>query len=147
MTRNILAGTICLLLMLLTGACQNNGDIGYLYGTWRIESMTLNGEPQPELAAQTLISFQSDIIEVQRIIDSDGTYANYFGTWSEEGDKMTVDFTHHADDYDFPAPEWLGWNSRYPITLIVTDRTSRSMTWQLQMDGGPANVYKLKKTW
>lgn len=135
---------------LLAAACQNNGDIGYLFGTWRIDSMTVDGQPDPAAAAQTLISFQNDIIEVQRIFDADGTFANFFGTWAEDGDIITINFTHHADDPDdqaFNAPEWLGWTAAHPMQLSVSSRSSRTVTWTFTADDGTVYVYNLRKTW
>lgn len=128
-------------------ACQNNGDIGDLYGTWRLDSFTIDGQPEPEIAAQTLISFQNNIIEVQRIHDSDGSFTNYFGTWADTGELMTLNFTHSYDDGSFPAPEWLGWTSQEPMAIRVSDRSSRSMTWTYTAPDGTIYVYKLHKTW
>lgn len=139
-----------LLMALSASSCQNNGHIGYLFGTWRVASVTVDGQPDALAAEQTLISFQNDIIEVQRIYDADGTYANFFGTWVEKGDIITIDYTHFADDPDdraFLAPEWLGWTSEYPMEMHISNRSSRAVTWTFTDDAGTKYVYTLHKTW
>lgn len=147
MTANITRIIIAIALAAVSYGCQNNGDIGYLFGTWRIDSLTADGEEQPEAAEQTLISFQNDIIMVQQITDDDGSYTNYFGTWAEDGDRMTINFTHHQDSGPFPAPIWLGWTADEPMVMQVSDRHSRSVTWTYMSPDGIEYVYNLHKTW
>lgn len=135
------------LLAIACAGCQNNGDIGYLFGTWRVDSFTADGTERPEAAARTLISFQNDIIMVQELLDDHGTYENHFGTWSEDGDMLTLDFTHTGGMADYSAPQWLGWTSDGPMTMQVAGRGSRDVTWTYVSPEGVTNVYKLHKTW
>lgn len=136
-----------LVLAIACAGCQNNGDIGYLFGTWRVDSFTADGVERPEAAARTLISFQNDIIMVQELLDDHGTYDNHYGTWSEDGDKMTLDFTHTGESADYSAPQWLGWTSDAPMVMQVTGRGPRDVTWTYVSPEGVTNVYKLHKTW
>lgn len=143
----IRAAVGAVLLAIAAAGCQNNGDIGYLFGTWRIDSFTSDGVERPEAAARTLISFQNDIIMVQELEDEHGTYTNHFGTWSEDGDKMTIDFTHSGETAAYSAPAWLGWTSEAPMTMQVSGAGSRDVTWTYVSAEGVTNVYKLHKTW
>jgi len=146
MKRFILHISIAIVLSVL-GACQNNGDIGYLYGTWRIEAYTVDGEPQA-VAESTSVSFQSDIIMVQQVIDAEMTYANYFGRWSESGDVMTVDFAQTVGGEPVKVPEYLGWTGAAPMEMRVSDRGDRSMTWTYASGtDGAVRVYRLRKTY
>ncbi|MCM1037001.1 MAG: lipocalin-like domain-containing protein [Bacteroides sp.] len=139
---------ICLLAAILTlGGCQNNGDIGYLYGTWRFESFTVDGEPQT-VAEHTTVSFQNDIILVQRVLDAEMSYLNYFGRWSESGDVMTVDFAQTVGGEPVDAPAYLGWSGGAPMEMRVSDRSDRSMTWTYSgAADGAVRVYRLRKTY
>lgn len=133
--------------MFLSG-CQNNGDIGYLFGTWRIDSFTSDGVDRPEDAKSTLISFQNDIVMVQHILDDEGSYVNYYGTWEETGDVMRINFMHREDYGQVPVPEWLGWTDSEIMDMKVTDRKDgRAMTWTWTAPDGTVNVYRLHKTW
>lgn len=52
-----------LIIMLLTSGCtQNNGEIDPWFGTWRLESLTCDGEPSDDYHGQMTWSFQNDII-------------------------------------------------------------------------------------
>lgn len=142
--RYILAAvTLCLGL----AACQNNGHIGYLFGTWRVDSFTIDGVPQPEAAARTLISFQSDIILVQEIIDDDGSFANHIGTWREEDGRIYLIFRTDEENLAFSPPAWLGWPADEEFSLAVSDRSSRQVTWTWTAPDGATYIYKLHKTW
>ncbi len=54
---------VCALILSLLSSCRmNNGDIGDFFGTWYMESMTVDGEPNPELPHERLFwSFQLTI--------------------------------------------------------------------------------------
>ncbi|MGN0223591.1 MAG: hypothetical protein ACI4AM_06160 [Muribaculaceae bacterium] len=136
----------------LATACQNNGDIGDLYGSWRVDSYTIDGNLQEGRPTQTVFSFQSTVVNVSLITDEYGGYWQRFGTWSETDTEFIFDFTHH-DNKNAPgtgmyeAPEWLNFTSDAPMVLHKDQRSSREMTLSFSDLQGRRHVYVLKKTW
>ena len=67
---NTILGAIALLLAsIFSGCVTNNGDIGNLYGIWRLEKMVVDDTEvaQPEAdGSYTSWLFQNDIIEIER---------------------------------------------------------------------------------
>ena len=64
--------------MLLTCVCtHNNGDIGPLFGTWALDCMSIDGEPQPQPEdVQSFLLFLSNVVKAERF-DSRNTLLNY----------------------------------------------------------------------
>ena len=73
--RNLAIG---FLLALILGACQNNGDIGRMFGTWRIDSYLVDGEETDSITADghkipvsnVTFSFQNDIVNAVTVLDN-----------------------------------------------------------------------------
>lgn len=148
---------ICLAIAFVSAicGCQNNGDIGHLFGTWRVESYTVDGiRPEDPLLSDVTISFQSDIVNIVTIVDNYGLSYSQFGTWSEDGDTMTFNFTHFDNDNppgkpdsQYNAPDWLGMTSKEPMVMKVSDSKKDSFTLTWHDPEGCVKVYKLHKTW
>lgn len=93
---------MCLLYLgLLCGCTHNNGDIGVWFGTWALTSVTVDGEPGAEYANNSTWSFQNRVIKIQ-VEYEHSNYHDHYGTWSQEGDNFTLDYTHT----DQNEPEW-----------------------------------------
>lgn len=148
-----------LIIILLTG-CQKDGYIGRLYGTWRLNDYYVNGEKISELslggkeipASNVTFSFQSDIINIMAVVDNYATYYSQFGTYTEEGDVFTLNFTHYDDNNPvgtdiYAAPKWLGMISDAPMIMKSSENSSRSFTLTWTDPDGNVRVYKLHKTW
>lgn len=147
MNRYIYTAFTALLLALLLGACQNDGHIGYLYGTWRVDSYTVDGVTADTDWAVTTLSFQSDIIMVETVHDEYGTYSSFFGSWTEQDDLMIIDFDHVNDNGPTQAPPALGWTNAGPMEMRVSDRSGRRVTWTYTDAAGAVHVYRLHKTY
>lgn len=91
------------LALALAGCTHNNGDIGDLFGTWKLEKMMIDGDIDTDYDGDIVWKFQSSIIEMQQV---DGIYHetfNSFGTWTRPADGvLKLDFTH--TDTDHPSP-------------------------------------------
>lgn len=89
--------------MSLTGCTHNNGDIGELFGTWKLEKIMVDGEIDAAYDDNIVWKFQSSIIEMQQVDDLLHETFNSFGTWSRPADGLLkLDFTH-TDNAD-PEP-------------------------------------------
>lgn len=143
---------LIILAAVLTSACQNNGDIGDLFGSWRVDSYTIDGQLQEGRPTQTVFSFQSITVNVSLITDEYGGAWQRFGTWTETDSEFIFDFTHHDNNNApgtgmYQAPEWLNFTSDAPMVLHKDQRSSRDMTLSFSDLDGRHHVYVLKKTW
>lgn len=87
--------TLCAIAIALAGCTHNNGDIGDLFGTWKLEKMMVDGEIDTDYADNIVWKFQSSIIEMQQVDDVHHEAFNAFGTWSRPADGvLKLDFTH-----------------------------------------------------
>lgn len=60
-----------LLLLCTTRACtHNNGDIGFLFGQWRLHEITDGNDIEP--CDTVFLAFQSDIVQLRKVV-----YASY----------------------------------------------------------------------
>lgn len=82
-------------ILLLPSSCtRNNGDIGPWFGTWRLESITVNGEPDKAYAPPYLIwKFQSSIVQIINPDDAGHTASSATGTWSCDDNRLSLDFS------------------------------------------------------
>ena len=153
---------VALVAVIACVSCQNDGNIGKYFGSWRFDAYIVDGKEVTELKVgestivpldHVTISFQNNVVNI--VTDLDDYLNNYsqFGTWSDEGDTFILDFTHvDASNVDgislYNAPAWLGMISDEPMKMTVSDSSSRAftLTW-IDPRSGVKRVYKLHKTW
>jgi hypothetical protein len=131
MVRSIYIGSLLTLLLLLSGCTRNNGDIGNLFGTWRLETMTKNGEEVDLYSNLTKVytwAFQSHIVRIQDIRDN-MDYVNYYGSWCKEKDVLILDFTYEDENGngEYLPPSPLHLNADGITRLDVNQTSSKEM--------------------
>lgn len=138
--------------VVLCGCRFNNGDIGDFFGSWLLESMTVDGaEPEDFDGESTYWEFQNNIIRISRV-SSYLDIESRWGTWIDDGSQLFLDFTHYEDGVDpgsgqYRAPEWLDMPQNEVIALTFEKRASRRMTlWRTDALGRRV-VYSLRKIW
>lgn len=147
---------LCALLMLVLGGCtQNNGYIGDLFGTWRLDRLTCDGAPQvlypgcesegdepgriPELYT---FSFQGSLIGVVAIYPHHD-FSEAYGSFEHAGDILYLNFDHTDNDggYMYTPPAAL----HLPDTLVpmnIEKLTSSEMhIWYVSDDGKRYDYY------
>ena len=88
---------ITLVLLLGLSSCTHNeGDIGIWFGTWQIEDvdcaeLDLADTYYDPASAAIYFQFQGKMCTVIYIDNKHNQLVDY-GTWSEDGDKMTISF-------------------------------------------------------
>lgn len=147
--KHILNITITILLALVASSCQNDGYIGDIFGTWKVESVSLDGQPAA-LRFPTTFSFQNSVVEVVALTDDYMGNSQRFGSWERNAESITLNFTHHDDSRPagtsiYEAPAWLGMSSDTKIQMTCTI-SGRSMDWTWHSPAGVYN-YKLVKAW
>ncbi|MDE6396167.1 MAG: hypothetical protein K2K84_02730 [Muribaculaceae bacterium] len=150
------------LMLALVGCRVNNGDIGPLYGTWNIESLTVDGVEYEEWRSEThpwtTVEFQNNICMIKQAFEPND-YLVRVCTWSwlggedDENAVLRLDF-NHSDDHNPPGtgiyapPAWLLLSGRLTVDLSVTfAKHDRRMTWTTVNASGQKLVFRLKQTW
>lgn len=134
-------------------ACtQNGGDIGPLFGSWHLESMTCDGEPFAQPAGtDTFWNFQGHVVIA---ILSKGMYEtlDFTGTWEQRDGLLVLDYTHSSDNaapgtQHYRAPYWMGFpeNEVIDLTIIKLDNSTMMLSWTSAQ--GRKYNYNFKKTW
>ena len=86
-------------LVLMMCACtSHNGDIGPYFGTWHVEKMAIDGDDDANYDDNLFFKFQGDVICMVVVNDAAHTRAEYWGTWSECDDKLTLNYTYGDDN-------------------------------------------------
>lgn len=138
-----------LLIAMLLSSCQNDGYIGEIFGTWRVESYTRDGVEMK--IGPTTFSFQNNIVNCVLNVDEYGTSWGRFGTWTLTDRQFELNFTHHDDNTPqgsgiYEAPEWLGMISDEVMNMKITLNKDK-MIWMWNAPDGAICVYQLHKTW
>ena len=130
---------ISLLSIVLTlGSCtRNHGDIGPWFGTWHVESITA-GDTLVSIKGDYFFQFQSKVFRVSQVYGHEQLIDSY-GTWEENGDKMTISFPDPSTFY-ITMP---GLESRNDFTVTTT--SSREVTFTKTDANGTTFAYHLKK--
>ena len=129
---------ISVLSVLVLASCtRNHGDIGIWFGTWHVEQITADGTPK-NVIGDYFFQFQSKVFRVSQVYGHEQPVESY-GTWDENGDRMTVSFPDPTTYYiDMP-----GLESHNDFTVTTT--SSREVTFTKTDANGTTFAYHLKK--
>ena len=129
---------ISLLIVLLMGSCtRNHGDIGIWFGTWHVEQITADGNPV-NVEGDYFFQFQNKVFRVSQVYGHNEMVES-FGTWSEGGNTMTVDFPDPTVYY-IVMPGLEAHNS-----FTVSATSSSEVTFTKTNADGFIYSYRLKK--
>ncbi len=139
---------IMIVAVIAMSCTRNNGDIGEYFGTWKLESMTVNGELDGEYGGDIFWKFQSSVFCMEQVNERHDT-ENRWGTWEDDGKVLRLNFTHHDDAH----PEGASIYSPFPVTrisngiseLAIMSMDEAQMGLQYIDSVGSVIVYKLKK--
>jgi hypothetical protein len=107
----------------LSGCTHNDGDIGDLFGTWKLTSMTVDGADDTAYQGNIVWKFQSSILQMQATDEVAHTATYGTGTWSRPQDGiLSLDFTH--TDKLNPEPGSVTY-SPLPATHLPAGAVSR----------------------
>lgn len=134
---------IALLSMMSMACTHNNGDIGDLFGVWRLTELTADGEPvelygNPDDGGLQACdwAFQGNVMKIEMIYpryDHDASYC----IWSREDGKLILDFSHTSgESVSFDPPVELHLVARGVTRLTMTEMTRSRMTgWYVDAEG------------
>ena len=143
MKKSLLYISLMTVVLVLDSCTRNHGDIGPWFGTWHVESITASGSIYQDIVPVTVegdyfFQFQSKVFRVSQVTDHEQTVES-FGTWDENGDKMTIDFPDESVFY-IVMPGLEAHNN-----FTVTTTSSRDVTFTKTDNTGVIYTYRLKK--
>ena len=133
--RSALMLPVGLLTMLLAGCTRNDGNIGYLFGEWRVESITADGTPlllyedDPDAPQLYTWAFQSNVIRINTVYAHSLVYDCY-GTWERTDHELILTFTYTDNDnteYRYTPPEILHFSSSGVTDFTIDRLTGKDM--------------------
>lgn len=128
------------ILLALTSCTHNNGDIGPLYGQWKLVSIDAQGVEIPEYNGDVFWSFQDSAIQILSRMDQH-EFEQRYGNWSlTDGDTRLV-LTFPDDRW--PAPLSIGLKET--TVLYVITLTSRDAVFEMSDTDGMSITYTLRK--
>lgn len=143
-----------LLMALLLSCDDNNGDIGNLYGRWRLDCVDIDGVEQTEWKGDDngfcSWSFQGGVIcievsHIDHVVISQPSY----GTWERGEGTLTVNFTHsdnqdHEGEGPYEAPGQICFPPGVTTFELIED-TSDRLVLTTMLDDGRRLTYSLSK--
>jgi len=89
-------------LMLCMSSCsKNNGDIGYWFGMWHLDSIEIDGEPDDGYDGNFYFMFQGKVFCVRWLNEAYHEYVESYARWEENTEAKTV--TINFADSRFPS--------------------------------------------
>lgn len=127
------------------GSCmQHNGYIGDWFGTWKVESIYVNGEPDTTYAENMFFQFQTDIVRIVEVEDYQNGRSCY-GSWEEEGSTLILHFEYTANSNAIFTPLSASYLNRDVNVLEITEKSARKMQWTFDKNDSTTIFYSLKK--
>lgn len=77
----------------LTSCMQNGGNIGYLYGQWRLEEVTYDNTTS--VCDTVFFSFQSDVFQIRKIIYNSYDYSVFMGLYQHSDNHIKFNIYNH----------------------------------------------------
>lgn len=144
--------TAMLLTVLLTAATtssctQNDGHIGRWFGFWRLETITVDGEPDTAYDSNIVWAFQGDIIQISLMLPGHDLDSGY-GTWTDGDGALTINFDYRSaepTDYDLPAAMHLGSKGTY--RFAISDDHGNRLTLTTTNPDGRRIAYRLARVY
>lgn len=108
---------------------HNDGDIGNLFGTWKIESIEVNGEVDAQYEGDVFVQFQTEVVRLVQV-QHNYDYVEYFGSWSRQGHDLILDLHYTVD----PSVTAIPAATRFikgENHIVITSDKSKKMTWTM----------------
>lgn len=149
MKTKIFSSLVIALVCLAFSACtRNNGDIGWLFGEWRLDRMTADGEDVklytdgedgPKLYTW---SFQSHLIRINTMFTHHRRDES-MGSWEEKDDMLELNFSYKDDLGPFLPPKALHLVEGGITPLHIDSRGGKKMVLSYTAEDGVTYVYYL----
>lgn len=138
---------ILILSLGLCGCMQHNGHIGDWFGTWKLTSLEIDGAENPDYEGNLFFQFQSDVVSIVEVdTHISNMHSDSFGTWSQDGSTLVLNFGYTADQDAAFAPPAIVEFERGENILHIAESSSKTMVWTFEKPGSETTItYRLKK--
>ena len=94
---------IAVIAAMLTSCMHNGGDIGYLFGQWRLEQVEYNDVAQE--CDTVFFSFQSNVFQIRKIIYNSYDYSVFMGLYEHQEDFIKFNI-YNYNSKEILTPEY-----------------------------------------
>lgn len=82
---------VSLIALCATSACtHNNGDIGFLFGQWRLHEITNGNTTEP--CDTVFFAFQSNVVQLRKVVYESYDYNVLTGLYEQDADRLKCSF-------------------------------------------------------
>ena len=92
MIMNRVIWILFVMLSLCSSCTRNDGDIGELFGMWRVSAISIDGEDMPDYTGSMYFSFQSSVFSMTYINEETHNRTATYASWRYQGDDLIIDF-------------------------------------------------------
>ena len=84
---------LAIVLAFVSSCTRNNGDIGELFGIWRVTAIEVDGVNQSDYDGTVYFSFQSSVFSQKKMNEETHWADDFFATWKYQGKDLIIDFS------------------------------------------------------
>ncbi len=128
-----------LFLSTLSSCVHNGGDIGIWFGTWHVESISIDNAPLASYEGNVFFQFQSKIVRMT-VEEKYGNFGDSYGNWEEQNNQLVIKF----NDPNLPPKDVPGIDVENRFSIV--SRSSSTLTLTSTDKEGHNYSYKLRKT-
>jgi hypothetical protein len=82
-----------LTLSILTSCTHNNGDIGIWFGSWKVESITVDGTNVADYKGNIFFMFQSNVFNMREVDETLHERIDEFANWEDNDATITINYS------------------------------------------------------
>ncbi len=133
----------------LSSCMQHNGDIGDWFGTWHLQTITIDGNEDTAYQGNYFFQFQTDKVRLSEVATNYPELLDEcFGRWKQDDNTLTLDFSYTSNSGDYWTP-WPGTHLQKGINhLQILTLTSKTLILTLHTPTDPSQTitYTLTKS-
>ncbi len=85
--------TLLVAVLCVAGCSHNNGDIGYWFGLWHLDSIEIDGTTDTEYDGNTYFMFQGKVFGIRCVDEVNHSSTDSFAQWQESDDHQAMTLT------------------------------------------------------
>ena len=129
---------LCLLVALMASCTRNDGDIGELYGMWRVTAIVKDGEVVKDYSGTLYFEFQSSVHIQKYVYEDRHERDDRAAMWRYQGEDVILEFV------DFDPVEITGMQKGLSL-VKVEECTGSNMVMSYESPENEQYRYLLKK--
>lgn len=135
--RTHLIPCVCTLLFILAAGCQNNGNIGNMYGMWKVTHIECENTSLPDYSGNMFWSFQHCTVCVT--LTGDYNVFQGYGNWRIEDNTFFISFP----DKKYRPPYYTGIPEEGSMQILKSTGSEFIVSYHPDLDS--SITYYLKK--